>query len=151
MEAITSEITEWDLQKILNRESFETIKSFSIRFLSEEKVLGFLGDHFLFRVVTSDKKFFEFFLKTLPHCNRKLREFIEATGFFERECEVYEYFIPKIAKLSSLKWNAKCFLVKNREFIFLEYLKDFKVVNSEALLFDFEHFEVRIKKKLGKG
>lgn len=135
-------VTKRDIGIILGRKSFNRkIENFNIRPLSEDKVVGFLGDHFILQVATDDKNF-EFFLKTVPRSNIKRLEFIEATGFFRRECVIYEHFIPKIAKYSSFKWSPKCFLVKNGDFIVLQYLKDFRMVESKELTMDYDHYKV---------
>lgn len=138
MAAATVDITECDILNILKGEKF---KSFEIAPLSDNKVLGLWGDYLILKVIT-DSRSYEFFLKAVPRHNEKRLKFMNQTGFFERESEIYGNFIPKLAPLSSFSWSVKCFMVKNGHFIVLEYLKDYKMVEKVSMLLDHEHYEV---------
>lgn len=141
MEALTVEINESDILKILQSENLTSFESFKITPLSD-KVLGLWGDHFILQIETKSKNF-KFFLKAIPRHNEKRLEFITKTGFFQRECEIYENFIPKLSNFSSLKWSVKCLMVKSEHFIVLENLKNFKLLEVDPMLLDLDHCVVR--------
>lgn len=139
------EVTKRDVEQIFGRKKFSTLRSVEIVSLSENKIMGYLGDHYILRV-TTEMGIHEFFLKAVPRNNEKRCEYIEETGFFEREINIYRHFIPKLEKYSSFSWAPKCFLVKNNHFIVLENLKDYKVVDSQQMLLDYDHLKVCITK-----
>lgn len=138
------EVTERDVKEILGENNISTLRSYEIVSLCEDKVIGFLADHFILRVAT-DSGVFEFFLKAVPRKIQKRLEYIEETGFFEREGNIYKHFFPKLEQFSSHLWASKCFLVKENHFIVLEYLKDYQNVKSQQLLLGYEHFKVNLK------
>lgn len=141
------EVTERDVKEIFGRKKFSTLMNVEIVPLSDDKIVGFLADHFILRI-TTEIGIHEYFLKAVPRNNEKRREYIEETGFFEREINIYQHFIPKLAKFSSFSWASKCFLVKNNHFIVLENLVDYKIVESQQLLLDYDHLKVCIKEIL---
>lgn len=136
---MTVNITNFDLLNILKGENFKFVKNFEISPLSD-KVLGLWGDHFFLNVIT-DSRSYEFFLKTVPRHEKRL-EIITQTGFFEREIEIYKTFIAKLSPLSTLNWAVKCLIVKNGNFIVLEKLNDFKIVEFLPMLLDLDHYVV---------
>jgi hypothetical protein len=135
------EVTERDVKAILGKRNIQKLKSFKLESLGDEKVIGFLGDHFILRVIT-DSIIYDFFLKAVPRNIQKRCEYLEETGFFDREIDIYQHFIPKLEQFSTFTWVAKCYMVKRNNFLVLENLKNYRIVKSQQLLLDLNHFMV---------
>lgn len=132
-------IVQNDLKLFDNYESHEVIR------MSDNIPLGYLADHFILRVsfnLLVSPKSKDYFLKAVPKDVEKRAEYLDETGFFSREVQVYESLIPKLLDVSSIAWAPECYLAKEGQFIIMEILQDFKTKSTQDLVFDFDHLKV---------
>lgn len=129
-------ILQYDLQLMRSYESHKIVRL-------SDKPLGYLADHFILKVkFHALQKSKDFFLKVVPKTVQKRAEYLEETGFFSKEVQVYQKLIPELLKFSSLSWAPECFLAKDGNFIVMEILQDFKTKSTADLVFDFNHLKV---------
>lgn len=138
------DISEADVKQVLKRdvEFFGKYESHAVFPLSD-KPIGYLADHFVLHVnFSSPSSVKDYFLKAVPKNVEKRVEYLDETGFFTKEVQLYQSLIPKLQRLSSLSWAPKCYLAKEGSFIIMEILKDFKIKSTQSLVIDFEHMKV---------
>lgn len=140
------ELSESDIKKILlNSSNSDKFSKYEIKRLSDKPV-GYLADHFILRIYQENSKKIEsFFLKAAPRDVVKRFEYLEETNFFTKEVQLYQELLPLMLKNSSLSWAAECYLAKDKHFIIMENLNDFKTFPSKNLTFDFDHLNLSVK------
>ena len=144
---IMVQVCEKDVRKILEKENGFTgnYKNYEIISLSD-KPIGFLADHFILRInFESSLNFKDYFLKAVPKNVEKRVEYLDETGFFAKELQVYQNIIPKLLPFSSVIWAPEFYLAKNDHFIVMEILQDYKIKSSQNLIFNFDHLKVAAK------
>lgn len=137
------EVREEDIRSIIAHfpEWRGEYKNFEIINWSETPI-GFLADHFRLRINFKTAESKDFFFKAVPKNIETRVEYLEETGFFSKEIEVYEKLIPELLACSSICWAPKCYLAKNESFIVMEILQDFKIRSTPDLIFDFNHLKI---------
>lgn len=139
------EISKEDVCKILKKEAIHSYERHEVIRMSD-KPIGYLADHFILKVHLTSAPFIEdFFLKAVPRNVEKRLEYLEETGFFRKEVQIYQELIPKLLKFSLTSWAPECYLAKDGHFIVMEILQDFKTYSTQNLTFDFEHLKVASK------
>lgn len=136
------EVSEKDIQEILKKENGSSgiYKNHEIIRLSD-KPIGYLADHFTLRINVSSG-FKDYFLKVVPQNVEKRVEYLDETGFFAKELDMYRTVIPKLLLHSSMTWAPECYLAKDGHFIVMEILNDYKINSNKSLVFDFDHIKV---------
>jgi thiamine kinase-like enzyme len=136
------EVSLKDVLKVLGELSIDSYKSHEILPLSDKPV-GYLADHFVLKVNLSSTPFIkEFFLKAVPKNVEKREEYLNETGIFRKEVQVYRDLIPKLLKFSRLSWAPKCFLAKDGHYLIMEILRDYKITTNEIFTINLEHLKV---------
>lgn len=136
------EVCEKDVLQVLEKLSIKGYKAHEILSLSD-KPIGYLADHFILRVhLTSTPFKKDFFLKAVPKNVEKRVEYLDETGFFQKEVQVYQSLIPKLLKVSRLSWAPECYMALPGHFIVMEILQDYQIVSTKNLTFDFDHLVV---------
>jgi thiamine kinase-like enzyme len=131
-----------DVFEVLEQLSIDSYKSHEILPLSEKPV-GFLADHFILKVnLTSTPFVKEFFLKAVPKNVEKRVDYLDETGFFQREVQLYQEIIPNLLMFSRLLWAPKCFLAKDGHYLIMEMLRDYKTTAGKNLTFDLDHLKI---------
>lgn len=105
------------------------ISSFSVKPLSD-KPIGFLGGHFILRVIfnsieqidisESDKNEISFFIKKLPNPDHSQFEYVSEMNAFSKEVNFYEKLIPKLRNFSDSEWSPKCYFIEKDNFLVFE-------------------------------
>lgn len=137
------EVSRNDVEKVLKKvNSSSNYENYEIIALSD-KPIGFLADHSILRVKFKPQlDFKDFFLKAVPKNVEKRLEYIDETGFFVKEIEVYQNIIPRLSPFSSLSWAPELYLAKDGHFLIMEILQDYKIKSNQSLVFDFDHLKV---------
>lgn len=93
------------------------IESYEIRKLGGD-IAGFLGEHLKLLIKSANSEY-EFFVKSLPVFNEQKRRFIEKSGIFKKEADLY----PLLEKFDDFgfQWKPKCYLTRS-DLIVLEDL-----------------------------
>lgn len=139
------EVSKKDIRDILQTESINSYDRHELIALSDTPI-GFLADHFILRVHLSSSPFIkDFFLKAVPRNVEKRVEYLEETGFFTKEVQLYQILIPKLLKFSSSSWAPECYFAKDGHFIIMEILQDYKIKSTRDLTFDLDHLKVAAK------
>ena len=134
-------VCEKDILEILSKGSMVGKYQSHEVYPMSDKPIGYLADHFILKLKTS-RESREFFLKAVPINVEKRTEYLDETGFFTREVQIYETLIPILLSGSSLSWAPECYVARDEHYIIMEILNDYKNKSTKDLVLDFEHLKI---------
>lgn len=135
-------ISEKDAQEVIRKDPslLGSYKGYAIKPMSD-KPIGYLADHYVLSISTTHGTR-DYFLKAMPVDVQKRVEYLDETGFFLKEINVYEKLIPLLLSHSSLPWAPTCYTFKDQHFIIMEMLANFRNFSTIDLVFDIDHMKV---------
>ncbi|KAJ8960276.1 hypothetical protein NQ318_004001 [Aromia moschata] len=106
-----------------------------------ENVVGFLAEHYLLTISSSDKnerntfkKYDTFFLKSMPLLNAKQKAYIKNMDVFKKEILMYKNLLSEFLKLTSKPFAPKYYFSKSDECMVIEDISsNYQVCNVEYL------------------
>lgn len=110
-------------------------------FQASDKRMGYMSDHYVLKVETVEESR-KFFLKVVPNNVEKRVAYLNETGFFEKETNIYEKVIATVSPYSSISWAPKCYGFKDQQFIIMEILDKFKSFSTIDMVFDLGHMKL---------
>lgn len=147
---VAARLSSHDISEILKGAFNKDAKYLSHRILRlSDKPIGYLGDHYLLLILLEFNGLKEeknFFLKIIPKHVEKRMEYLGETRMFQKEIGLYQALLPRLISLGTVQqWAPRCYFARDEDFIVLENLKGYSVINSKDLVFDKEQIILAAK------
>ncbi|KAK9877672.1 hypothetical protein WA026_019343 [Henosepilachna vigintioctopunctata] len=132
-------LTEKDCCKILEQHvSADThLVNYKI-YKANSKVVGYMGDHFRLKIFYQDYlkntvQELKFFVKCKPIINKRQADYENETGFFKKECLLYQNILPKLSALTDVQLSPRCYLA-NKKCLVMEDLMNRNFASKRSYL-----------------